>query len=974
MKKVLFSLVALAVALTGYAQTNIAAGQPSIASSGSASDGNDGNEGTRWESSFSDPQTWQVDLGSVQTFNTIRILWEGAYSSTFQIIAGNEVGDDGYVVNGTTIFSIENQALSGFPYAQVIELPEAVSYRYVMFNGTARGTAYGHSFWEFGVYNLTEDLVVTSLNLTAADNQTILGTPVNLTLVAKNQLGGIMEPGEVTYVLSDPSVGSVVNGQFVPAAAGVTTIKAVKGAIESNEVTMTVNAGAKIDLFSNWQTRVYDLAQTVPDSKVGAFDENDGSVWDLLGGRTTGADEASRTYDVGFIADLRGVYNITNISIHFEGACSENFTLSFAGEDGVFGDPVYTGGAQGINNHTETFNSATVTDARYVKFYSTKAATQWGVKIYDFSVFGSGTAVTDSEAPVITALTAGEATDETITLNITGTDNSSKYIAYEIKEGNNEAKVYALGTNLAGESAPVTINNLNGGTEYTFTVVAIDAFGNRSEAQTIVASTVGEAFTLTAAPVPTKSADDVKSIYSNAYTPITEYYYGGWGQSTAVATETIEGDDMLHLTNYNYLGFEYTPNTGFSIADMDYIHIDILPMQEMQFGITPIMTGGVTEKSTLVGTLNVKEWNSIDLPLADFGFDCENYNTFQLKIDRGTGVEVVYVDNIYFWKDGGVTPPQPTELTDEGDNGYGVHVLSGTWDADAFQTIDATAKANAYDFTAVEGMPQTYNNQNMATNPNTFFITKTPGTFLFNEIVAKADGSGYQGYNVQIIDHFANAADHSVNTSIAPISVVSPFFQMVTRMGGVYTTVVLPFNKTLPTNVQFYEVTAIDNSGETVEVTLNQVTEVQAGVPYVAHLDGADITLAAGGETTIDWSASPVAVGKNAFFIPTYQNATATTEDVQAASMLREDVPGKNYGMSDVATEPAFAEVTEVPAFRSYIHVNGTSVAINDVNANKDVYFNIYTIDGKLVRQGVKSAEGLGTGIYIVNGKKVIVK
>ena len=34
----------------------------------------------------------------------------------------------------------------------------------------------------------------------------------------------------------------------------------------------------------------------------------------------------------------------------------------------------------------------------------------------------------------------------------------------------------------------------------------------------------------------------------------------------------------------------------------------------------------------------------------------------------------------------------------------------------------------------------------------------------------------------------------------------------------------------------------------------------------------------------------------------------------------------------------------------------------------------VYTIDGKLVRQGVKSAEGLGTGIYIVNGKKVIVK
>ncbi|MBQ4139420.1 MAG: hypothetical protein II592_07790, partial [Muribaculaceae bacterium] len=248
---------------------------------------------------------------------------------------------------------------------------------------------------------------------------------------------------------------------------------------------------------------------------------------------------------------------------------------------------------------------------------------------------------------------------------------------------------------------------------------------------------------------------------------------------------------------------------------------------------------------------------------------------------------------------------------------------------------------------------------------NTLFITKTPGTFLFNEVVAKADGDGYQGYNIQIIDHFANSADHSVNTSIAPITVVSPFFQRVTSMGNVYTTTVLPFNKTLPSNVQFYEVIAIDNTGETVEVELNQVTEVVAGVPYVAHLDGADITLAGGGETTIDWSVTPSAVGDDASFIPTFTNVAA----------LRDDAAGKNYGINDVATEVNFTEVTEVPAMRAYIKTNGTSTGINDINsANKEIYFNIYTIDGKVVRQNVKSAEGLDSGIYIVNGKKMIVK
>ena len=173
-----------------------------------------------------------------------------------------------------------------------------------------------------------------------------------------------------------------------------------------------------------------------------------------------------------------------------------------------------------------------------------------------------------------------------------------------------------------------------------------------------------EPFVLTAAPAPTQEAADVMSIYSDAYSPATTYNYGSWGQSTAVATETVEGNEMLKLTNYNYLGLEYA--TDLDISEMTHIHIDVLPMQAMKLGITPIMRGGtVTEKSTSVGTLNVKEWNSIDLPIADFGFDLTN-KTFQLKIDQGTGTEVVYIDNIYFYKEGGDEPVEPEVTSGEG--------------------------------------------------------------------------------------------------------------------------------------------------------------------------------------------------------------------------------------------------------------------------------------------------------------------
>ncbi|MBR5102457.1 MAG: discoidin domain-containing protein, partial [Muribaculaceae bacterium] len=566
MKKALLFLFAAAMALTSAAQTNLAVGKTSIATSGTnVASGNDGDEGTRWESEHGvDPQSWQVDLGESTTINAVRIVWEPAYAKSFDIIVGDEVDADGYVTNGTTVLSVVDQVLPSNNNVQVFTFT-AVQARYVMFHGLARATSYGYSFWEFGVYDLTDPLVLSSMTLSAASNQTILGTPVALTLLGKDQLGATIATGDVTYVLSDPTVGSVVDGQFVPAAAGTTTIKAVAGTVESNEVAMTVNAGAKIDLFTGWDTRVYNLGLATSDSKVGAFDSNDGSVWAMLG-RETGADEASRTYDVGFIADLRGIYDITNISIHFEGACSENFTLSFAGADGVFGDAVYTGGATGVNNHTETFSGQPVTDVRYVKFFSTKASTQWDVKIFDFSVYGAlKSAIADVVAPTVSA-TAGEATDESITLNITGNDNTSKYLAYEVTVDEGAAKVYALGTNVAGEAAPVTITNLNGGTEYTFKIVAIDGVGNRSEATTLTASTVGDVFTLTSAPAPTHDAENVKSIFSDTYTPATTFNPGTWSQATVLSYVTVGQDNIMYLTNFNYQGLEYVPDTGFSIA------------------------------------------------------------------------------------------------------------------------------------------------------------------------------------------------------------------------------------------------------------------------------------------------------------------------------------------------------------------------------------------------------------------------
>lgn len=648
MKKSLLLLFAFIATMTAFAQDNLAQGATAIATSGNAALAVDGDKGTRWEAEASDPQTWQVDLGEAKTFNTISIVWEGAYTSTFTIEAGDAVDGDGYLTGGTQIVTVEGQTLAGFPYTQNFKFASTTA-RYVKFTGTARGTQWGHSFWEFGIYNLAEDLKLTELTITAAANRTTVGSTINITAAGKDQLGGAIAPEGLTWESTDPAVGTVVDGVFTALAAGTTTVTAKAGDVTSNGVDITVSAGTKIDLFTNWQYRIYPLGDdTKAAGRDGLVDENDGSLWEMHA--TTAADEESRTYETGFVADLGAIYDINNISIHFEGACSEAFTLAFAGNDGVFAAPAYTGGVAGINNHTEVFSGETVTGARYVKFLSTKASSEWGVKIFDFSVVGTKTADATFNAPVITAATAGATTDESITLNLNATNDGSAYVMYEVAANGVPATYFAA---KAGEATDVVISNLAAGTTYNFAIYAINANGDRSAIKELSVATTGDTFVLTVAPTPTHDMDDVLSIYSDAYTPATAYNFGGWGQATVVTPETVGGDEMLHLTNYNYLGFEYA--TDIDLSEMKYIHIDILPMKETGFGITPIMRGGVTEKSTSVGTLNVKEWNSIDLPLADFGFDF-TYKSFQLKIDGGNASDV-YVDNIYFWKGEGSDEP-----------------------------------------------------------------------------------------------------------------------------------------------------------------------------------------------------------------------------------------------------------------------------------------------------------------------------
>jgi cytochrome c len=125
---------------------NLALNRPATASSTEsatypASAAVDGSATTRWSSAFSDPQWIQVDLGATYTVNRVRLQWEAAYGSAYQIQTSP---------NGTTWTTV--RSVTGGNGGEDDNTGLSASTRYVRINGTARGTAFGYSLFSFEVY------------------------------------------------------------------------------------------------------------------------------------------------------------------------------------------------------------------------------------------------------------------------------------------------------------------------------------------------------------------------------------------------------------------------------------------------------------------------------------------------------------------------------------------------------------------------------------------------------------------------------------------------------------------------------------------------------------------------------------------------------------------------------------------------------------------------------------------------------
>ena len=155
-----------------------------------------------------------------------------------------------------------------------------------------------------------------------------------------------------------------------------------------------------------------------------------------------------------------------------------------------------------------------------------------------------------------------------------------------------------------------------------------------------------------AAPTPTRSAANVTSIFSDAYTNAAGTDFNpNWGQATKVTQLPIAGNNTLRYENLNYQGTQFGSNLN--VSSMTHLHLDFWSKNSSNLNVFIISPGPVERAVAL--TVPTNGWTSVDIPLSSFSPVALN-DLIQFKFD-GNGD--IYLDNIYFYKN----PPAATEPT-----------------------------------------------------------------------------------------------------------------------------------------------------------------------------------------------------------------------------------------------------------------------------------------------------------------------
>ena len=172
------------------------------------------------------------------------------------------------------------------------------------------------------------------------------------------------------------------------------------------------------------------------------------------------------------------------------------------------------------------------------------------------------------------------------------------------------------------------------------------------------------------APVPTQDAADVKAFFSDAYPNLFgKFEIANYGEGTVEILDQAENQQVCRITNFNWVPVNLGQR---DVSDKGYVHFDMytpasdaVASVNVGFQNWNAANGSAYEiegEDFNYRALVPGQWNSFDIPLANFhDFDFATQMAV-LRLRKGGSGKTLYVDNVYFWGkpgEGPIDPPVP---------------------------------------------------------------------------------------------------------------------------------------------------------------------------------------------------------------------------------------------------------------------------------------------------------------------------
>ena len=859
-------------------------------------------------------QGFYIDLGEAKSIGSIASTWEGADCGANIYVTNTEPAVDGTLTGETKIAEFNNAQEAS--KSAVVNVSN--SGRYIVFvPTTATNYAWGVKIRTFVAYSNYVP-VLTTLTLTADKKTRIPGQTATLTAAAKDQMGNAMDAGAITWE-SGTITKIYTSDESAPAYGWDNWGAATKG---EGVVINGKNAFMMSD-FTYYGSQFTSM-------NVSATTKLHLDVYGLTAGKLTIVPINTGEVEKGTEFTLAvGEWNSLDITMD-----------KIIGTDGV-----------------------SMTKFCQVKYVGSIAA-KGGKGATDGFVNGNGNAfiignvylvteeaAEDTEAPVMTKAVATTIDATSAVLTVSATDNATGLLTYKVYNGTTEV---ASNAGMPGEDATVEITGLTKLTEYTLTVKATDKAGNESATGLNVNFTTTDQFIpATIATAPTADAANVLAIYSATYSKGMNDNNPGWGVGggapnplyTTCEEITISEHKMIHIVGkgFNSHTAGAAAATGFTKA-----HVAIYPKTATA---GRIFSDNLYNTGATFSGLTPGQWNYVEVPVTFTN------NYILVALDDETEF---YLDHFYLSKPaedemdvtvtgnkavitGPVTAADITTLQTAAANAAVIDLKGATITEDITIT-----PANQNAVVVVGGTGRTPNESGAHVTANNLVVYESPYYRAATAINIVDDNDDQPAYDFVIDaqqDGFAYTRTIAANAWVSYNS---------------------PATVTIPDGVTVYKATAATTGGVTFTKQVSQA--LGANDPVILHNTTDAPVVIASNNTKGDLNLTANPAGTDIATSGIIMHGTARAIEATGAEYALQDGKLKkfNAGAKIGAFRVYFTGLTgtEARAFFDDGEVTGIKNLTPALSKGEGACFDL---QGRKVAQPTK-------GLYIVNGKKVVIK